>query len=195
MTEPTTTETPENVPGPLMDQEPDTTLEQAPDLQDLQDEIESLRRQNKQLLKELKESRATASEIQPELQAYAELKQRLAMTDIIKAAEGIAAVPTDIFLAEFGKHFEVRQEGDSLLVYDLEGNPAMVKDGKKERQAVFNRADVASITEPMQARMGALIRGSGASGGGASPSSGVGQSPQEPQKGKKAVKNQPFGLR
>lgn len=143
----------------------------------LEQEIERLRAHNAELLADLKTAKREAKDLAGQLEAVTAERdaaradyQGIALDAPVKQmAERLAVLP-DHFLAEFGKRYTFARDESGIVVRDLEGNPATIKDDKgKPRPALFTEADIRTLCSESDAVQvfNHLLIGSMASGGGA----------------------------
>lgn len=97
--------------------------------------------------------------------------------------ERVSLAP-ELFKAQWGKEFAFAMDGSSVVIRDLDGNPAMLTDATgTAREAQFTEADIKALTDqsPHKAIFDRVVIGTRASGGGASgPGRGATTQPDKP---------------
>ncbi|WP_323847020.1 hypothetical protein [Microbulbifer magnicolonia] len=169
-----------------------------------QQEIESLRTHNAELLADLKKVRKKVTELTEQVEALsgerdsasAELQKIQLDGPVAAMLERVSMLP-EYFLNEFkARGYQFQLEDGEVVIRDSEGAPAMVGETAggdvTMREAKFTEADVRDLVledwlpkekkSPHVARFESLVIGSRASGGGAGGSSSGGSLPRSPTK-------------
>ena len=166
-------------------------------VEQLQSEIEKLRDKNAQLISEKRKAQGERDSLQEQLQTItterdAALSEVKRITIDLPRADVLESVAVDgmseVLQRELEHHFDIVRSDDGKDVFHKDGQPVEV-----EGKAVEFSADgIRVLYEKAGLKIGAMLKGSGATGGGAT-GTGIGvrtESKQQPRQ-----QNAQFGLR